>query len=113
MTLPHATVRTMNQNLWWAVGINEIAFLLASGVWYPLGLSPEVVALSMSGGSAVVAISALMLKRTRLAGIKTRDHAMRRQPTRPFRREYRHERSDAHCGRNVVHAPTFDPNRGA
>ena len=34
-------------------------------------LSPEVAALSMSGSSAIVAINALLLKRTRLAGIKT------------------------------------------
>jgi len=36
---------------------------------YPLVLSPEIAALAMSGSSALVAINALMLKRTRLAGI--------------------------------------------
>ena len=36
----------------------------------PLTLSPEIAALSMSGSSAVVAINALLLKRTKLAGIK-------------------------------------------
>ena len=60
----------MHQNLWWAVGYNVIAFPLAAGVFYPFTLSPEVAALSMSGSSAIVAINALMLKRTKLAGIK-------------------------------------------
>ncbi len=68
--LSRATLRKMHQNLWWAVGYNVIAFPLAAGVFYPFTLSPEVAALSMSGSSAVVAINALMLKRTRLAGIK-------------------------------------------
>jgi P-type Cu2+ transporter len=68
--LSRATLRKMHQNLWWAVGYNVIAFPLAAGVFYPFTLSPEVAALSMSGSSAVVAINALMLKRTKLAGIK-------------------------------------------
>jgi len=59
----------MHQNLWWAVGYNVIAFPLAAGVLYPFVLSPAVAALSMSGSSAVVAINALLLKRTKLAGI--------------------------------------------
>ena len=42
----------------------------AAGVFYPFLLSPEIAALAMSGSSALVAINALMLKRTRLAGIK-------------------------------------------
>ena len=69
--LSHATLRKMHQNLWWAVGYNVIAFPLAAGVLYPFVLSPEIAALSMSGSSAVVAINALMLKRTKLAGIKS------------------------------------------
>ena len=67
--LSRATLRKMHQNLWWAVGYNTIAFPLAAGVLYPFTLSPEVAALSMSGSSAIVAINALMLKRTRLTGI--------------------------------------------
>ena len=68
--LSRATLRKMHQNLWWAVGYNMIAFPLAAGVFYPFTLSPEVAALSMSGSSAIVAINALLLKRTKLAGIK-------------------------------------------
>ncbi|MBC7599236.1 MAG: heavy metal translocating P-type ATPase, partial [Polaromonas sp.] len=69
--LSRATLRKMHQNLWWAVGYNVIAFPVAAGVFYPFTLSPELAALSMSGSSAIVAINALMLKRTRLAGIKS------------------------------------------
>ena len=67
--LSRATLRKMHQNLWWAVGYNVIAFPIAAGVFYPFVLSPEVAALSMSGSTLVVAINALMLKRTKLAGI--------------------------------------------
>ncbi len=66
--LSRATLRKMHQNLWWAVAYNVIAFPLAAGVLYPFTLSPEVAALAMSGSSALVAINALLLKRTRLAG---------------------------------------------
>ena len=69
--LSRATLRKMHQNLWWAVGYNVLAFPLAAGVLYPfkIMLSPEIAALAMSGSSAVVAINALMLKRTKLTGI--------------------------------------------
>jgi Cu2+-exporting ATPase len=69
--LSRATLRKMHQNLWWAVGYNVIAFPLASGVFYPMLLSPEIAALAMSGSSLLVAINALMLKRTKLTGIRT------------------------------------------
>jgi P-type Cu2+ transporter len=67
--LSRATLRKMHQNLWWAVGYNVIAFPLAAGVLYPFLLRPEIAALTMSGSSALVAINALLLKRTKLAGI--------------------------------------------
>src|SRR5688572_12922492 len=68
--LSRATLRKMHQNLWWAVGYNVVAFPLAAGVLYPFLLSPQVAALAMSGSSALVAINALLLKRTRLEGIR-------------------------------------------
>jgi Cu2+-exporting ATPase len=68
--LSRATLRKMHQNVWWAVGYNVIAFPLAAGVLYPFVLSPEVAALSMSGSTLVVAVNALTLKRTKLAGIR-------------------------------------------
>jgi Cu2+-exporting ATPase len=67
--LSRATLRKMHQNLWWAVGYNVIAFPLAAGVLYPYLLGPSIAALAMSGSSALVAINALMLKRTKLSGI--------------------------------------------
>ncbi|MHB1670156.1 heavy metal translocating P-type ATPase [Thiomonas sp.] len=70
LELSRATLRKMHQNLGWAVGYNVIAFPLAAGVFYPFTLSPGIAALAMSGSSALVAINALMLKRTRLAGIR-------------------------------------------
>jgi P-type Cu2+ transporter len=77
--LSRATLRKMHQNLWWAVGYNLIAFPLAAGAFYPLLLSPEIAALAMSGSSALVAINALMLKRTKLPGI-SRYHAKEPPP---------------------------------
>jgi Cu2+-exporting ATPase len=67
--LSRATLRKMHQNLFWAVAYNVIAFPAAAGVFYPYVVSPEVAALAMSGSSALVAVNALLLKRTRLDGI--------------------------------------------
>jgi Cu2+-exporting ATPase len=69
IVLARATLRKMHQNLWWATGYNLVAFPLAAGVFYPFLLSPEIAALSMSGSSVLVAVNALLLKRTRLEGI--------------------------------------------
>ena len=58
----------MRQNLGWAIGYNAIALPIAAGVfaWAGLTLRPEIAALSMSGSSMLVAVNALLLKRTRL-----------------------------------------------
>ena len=75
ITLSRATLRKMHQNLWWAAGYNTIAFPIAAGLFYPafgLILRPEIAAISMSGSSLLVAINALMLKNTRLEGIKAK-----------------------------------------
>jgi Cu2+-exporting ATPase len=69
ITLSRATLRKMHQNLWWAVAYNVVAFPMAAGVFYPFTISPEIAALAMSGSSALVAVNALLLKRTRLEGI--------------------------------------------
>ena len=63
-----ATLRKMRQNLGWAIGYNAIALPIAAGAfaWAGLTLRPEIAALSMSGSSLLVAVNALMLKRTRL-----------------------------------------------
>jgi len=67
--LSRATLRKMHQNLFWAVAYNVVAFPMAAGVFYPFVVSPEVAALAMSGSSALVAVNALLLKRTRLEGV--------------------------------------------
>ncbi|MDD3762937.1 MAG: heavy metal translocating P-type ATPase [Pseudomonadota bacterium] len=69
--ISRATYRKMHQNLWWAAGYNVIAFPLAAGVLYPLTLSPEIAALSMSGSTVLVALNALLLKRLRLSRAET------------------------------------------
>jgi Cu2+-exporting ATPase len=68
--LSRVTLRKMHQNLFWAVAYNVVAFPAAAGVFYPLVISPEVAALSMSGSSVLVAVNALLLKRTRLGGTR-------------------------------------------
>ena len=70
IVLSKATLRKMHQNLFWAVGYNVLAFPAAAGVFYPLIVSPAVAAIAMSGSSALVAVNALLLKRTKLEGIK-------------------------------------------
>ena len=69
LTLSKATLRKMHQNLVWAVAYNVIAFPLAAGVLFPFLLGPAIAALAMSGSTAVVAFNALLLKRTKLAGL--------------------------------------------
>jgi len=69
IVLSKATLRKMHQNLFWAVAYNVIAFPVAAGVLYPLIISPAVAAIAMSGSSALVAVNALLLKRTRMEGI--------------------------------------------
>jgi P-type Cu2+ transporter len=68
--LSRVTLRKMHQNLWWAVGYNVVAFPFAAGVFYPITISPELAAISMSGSSLIVAANALLLKRARIRGLK-------------------------------------------
>jgi Cu2+-exporting ATPase len=80
IVLSRATLRKMHQNLFWAVAYNVVAFPVAAGVFYPYTISPEVAALAMSGSSALVAVNALLLKRTRLEGVMRRSSKERPQP---------------------------------
>ena len=69
LTIGKGTLRTMRQNLGWAIGYNALALPIAAGALYPstgLSLSPEIAALTMSGSSVIVAANALRLKRLRL-----------------------------------------------
>jgi Cu2+-exporting ATPase len=47
-------------------------------VFYPVTVSPEVAALAMSGSTVLVALNALLLKRTRLEGIRAHGPAAAR-----------------------------------
>ncbi len=73
IALSRATVSKMRQNLFWAVGYNTVAFPVAAGLLYPpfgLLLRPEIAALLMAGSSLLVALNALLLKKTKLPGIR-------------------------------------------
>lgn len=72
IALSRATLTKMHQNLFWAVAYNVVAFPLAAGVFYPITVSPQVAALAMSGSTVLVAFNALLLRRTRLAGVHAR-----------------------------------------
>ena len=65
--LSKATVRKMKQNLVWASVYNLLAIPVAAGVFYrSLGwsLRPEISALLMSASSIIVAVNAVMLRRS-------------------------------------------------
>ncbi len=60
------TVKKMVQNLFWAAGYNVFTIPLAAGVAYPWGivLKPAVGAVFMSASTVVVAINALLMRRS-------------------------------------------------
>lgn len=64
--LSRATYAKMIQNLFWATGYNVVALPLAAGVLAPRGivLEPAVAALLMSLSTVIVALNALLLRRT-------------------------------------------------
>jgi len=65
--LSKATVRKMKQNLVWASVYNVLAIPVAAGVFYHSwgwSLRPEVSALLMSASSIIVAVNAVMLRRS-------------------------------------------------
>ncbi|HIQ30839.1 MAG TPA: heavy metal translocating P-type ATPase [Aquifex aeolicus] len=66
MELSRTTVRKMIQNLLWATGYNVITVPLAAGVAAPVGiiLKPAVGAVFMSLSTVIVAVNAMLMKRT-------------------------------------------------
>jgi Cu2+-exporting ATPase len=68
LSLSRASYGKMIQNLFWATGYNAIALPLAAGVAYAWGilLSPAVGAIFMSASTVIVAVNAVLLRRTRL-----------------------------------------------
>jgi cation transport ATPase len=85
LALSRATVRKMRENHFWAIGYNTVAFPIAAGRLYPsfgLLLRPEIAALTMAGSSLLVAVNALLLKNTKLPGVRrTRAAAGGAQPS--------------------------------
>jgi len=69
LTLARATGRKMTQNLLWATGYNVVAIPLAAGVAASAGilLEPAVGALLMSTSTVIVALNAMLLRRTDLS----------------------------------------------
>jgi Cu2+-exporting ATPase len=69
LELARATRRKMLQNLAWATGYNIVAIPLAAGVaaWAGILLSPAIGALFMSLSTVIVAVNAMLLRRTELA----------------------------------------------
>lgn len=68
--LGRATVTKMKQNLAWAIGYNSLAIPLVAGLFYPTFgwlLQPAIGALLMSGSSVLVAVNAVLLRRTALS----------------------------------------------
>lgn len=68
LRLSRATYRKMRQNLFWATSYNVVALPLAAGIASGVGLvlSPAVGAVFMSASTVIVAVNALLLRRTRL-----------------------------------------------
>ncbi len=66
--LSRATMSKMRQNLVWATAYNVVAIPAAAGVLQPWGITlrPEWGALFMSASTIIVAINALLLRRTEL-----------------------------------------------
>jgi P-type Cu+ transporter len=66
LRLARATLRTIRQNLLWAVGYNVVGIPLAAGAFHPLlgwQLSPVLASAAMSLSSVAVLLSSLRLRR--------------------------------------------------
>ena len=65
--LSRLTYRKMLQNLFWAAGYNVVAIPLAAGALYAQGvvLSPAISAVLMSLSTVIVAVNALLLRRSK------------------------------------------------
>ena len=69
IALSRATMRTIKQNLFWALVYNAICIPLAAGALYPLlgiSLTPMIGSAAMSVSSLFVVTNSLRLRRTRL-----------------------------------------------
>lgn len=77
LSISRATMRTIKQNLFWALLYNSIGIPVAAGVLYPvfgLLLSPMLGAAAMSLSSVSVVSNSLRLKRAKIEEISVENH---------------------------------------
>ena len=69
ITLSHAVIRNIKQNLFWAFGYNVVGIPVAAGALYAFGgpqLNPMIAAAAMSLSSVSVVLNALRLNYVKL-----------------------------------------------
>ena len=77
IALSRATMRTIKQNLFWALAYNAICIPLAAGALYPafgISLTPMIGSAAMSLSSLFVVTNSLRLRRTHLKFRKIKSH---------------------------------------
>ncbi|MBQ9783707.1 MAG: heavy metal translocating P-type ATPase [Clostridia bacterium] len=82
ISLSHATMRCIKQNLFWALIYNAICIPVAAGVLYPafgIALSPMIGSAAMSISSVCVVLNSLRLRSVNIYGDSRKDRRERRR----------------------------------